>query len=71
MLILSIDSPIDSWILDLGASFHTTRNCSLLENYVIGNYEKVYLADGEPLNMVSMDDIHLKRSNGSCGKSRK
>lgn len=23
-LILSIDSPLDSWVLDLGASFHST-----------------------------------------------
>ena len=26
MLLLSVDSPIDSWVLDSGASFHTTAH---------------------------------------------
>jgi len=33
-ILLSIDSPLDSWILDSGASFHTTAICEILENYV-------------------------------------
>ena len=48
-LILSVDDSCDSWVLDSGASFHTTSQCDVLENYVAGNHGKDYLADGEPL----------------------
>jgi hypothetical protein len=44
-LLLSVDSPLDSWVLDLGASFHTTTIREILENYVAGDFEKAYLAD--------------------------
>ena len=37
-------------MIDSGASFHTTA----LENYVTGSHGKVYLADGEPLDIVEM-----------------
>ncbi|PON34519.1 hypothetical protein PanWU01x14_343800 [Parasponia andersonii] len=65
------DNPIDSWILDSGASFHTTAHRDVLENYVTGNYGKVYLADGELLDIVGMGDIRLKMSNGSVWKIQK
>ena len=35
-------------MLDSGASFHTTTQCDVLENYVAKNHGKVYLVDGEP-----------------------
>ena len=28
-----------------------------LENYIVGNHEKVYLADGEPLDIIGMRDV--------------
>lgn len=70
-LLLSVDSPIDSWVLDSGASFHTTAHKELMENYVAGNYGKVYLADGEPLDIVGIGDIKLKMENGSVWKISK
>ena len=48
---LSVNSPIESWILDLGASFHSTSCKESLQNYVASNFGKVYLADDEPLDM--------------------
>jgi len=33
---LFVISPIDSWVLDSGASFHTTAIREILENYVAG-----------------------------------
>ena len=65
---MSVDNPIDSWVLDSGASFHITAHRDVLENYVAGNYGKVYLADGEPLDIVGMGDIRLKISNRSVWK---
>ena len=64
-LILSVDDLYDSWVLDSGASFHTTSQRDLLENYVAGNHGKVYLADGEPLDVIGIRDARLKIPNGS------
>ena len=36
----------------------------LLENYVAGNHGKVYLADDEPLDIIGIEDVRLKMSNG-------
>jgi hypothetical protein len=33
-LLLFVVSPLDSWVLDLGASFHTSAINEILENYV-------------------------------------
>ena len=33
-LLPSVDSPIDSWVLDLKTSFHTTVHQEIRENYV-------------------------------------
>ena len=53
-LILSIDDLCDSSVLDSGASFHTTSQRDLLENYVARNHGKVYLADGESLAIIEI-----------------
>ena len=62
--LLSIDNTIDSWVLNSGASFHTTTNRDLFENYVAGNYENIFLADGKR-------DVWLKMSNRSIWKIHK
>ena len=64
-LILSVDDSYDSWVLDLSASFHTTSQRDVLENYVAGNHGKVYLANGEPLDIIELGDVNLKMLNGS------
>ena len=64
-LILSIDDSYDSWVLDSGASFHTIAHCDLLENYLPGNHGNVYLADGEPLDVIGIGDVKLKMPNWS------
>lgn len=64
-LLLSVDSPIDSWVLDSGASFHTTAHREIMEHYVTGDFGKVYLADGEALDIVGMGNVRIKLPNGS------
>ncbi|KAL5819203.1 hypothetical protein ACOSQ4_023045 [Xanthoceras sorbifolium] len=67
-MILSVNSPIESWILDSGASFHATPCREIMENYVNGNFGKVHLADDETLKIVGKGDIRLKLPNGSTWK---
>ena len=55
-------------MIDLGASFHTTAHRDVLENYVTKSHGKVYLVDGEPLDIIGMGDVSLKMSNGSVWK---
>ena len=56
-LLLAVDSPLDDWVLDLGASFHTTPHREIIQNYVAGDFGKVYLADGSVLDVVGMGDV--------------
>lgn len=59
---LSVDSSIDSCVLDSGVSFHTTTHHEIMKNYVAKNYG-IYIADGELLYIVSFGYICLKISN--------
>ena len=42
VLLLAVDSPLDDWVLDSGASFHTTPHREIIHNYVAGDFGKVY-----------------------------
>lgn len=64
-LLLAVHSPVDDWILDSGASFHTSSHREIMQNYVAGDFGKVYLADGEALNVVGMGDIDIALPNKS------
>ena len=64
-LLLVVYSPLDDWVLDLRASFHTTPHQEIIQNYVEGDFGKVYLADGEALDVVDMGDIRIILPNGS------
>ena len=63
-LVLCIDSPIESWVLDSGASFHSTSQKDKFLNFKSGEFGKVYLADGKPLCISGMGDVQIKSSNG-------
>ena len=67
-MILSVNSPIESWILDSGASFHATSCQEIMENYVSGDFGKVHLADDETLKIVGKGDIRLKLPNQTTWK---
>jgi len=70
-LLLSIDSPLDSWVLDSGTSFHTTAIREILENYIAGNFGKVYLADGSALDIVGIGDVRIRVHSDSVWKLQK
>ena len=67
-MILSVNSLIESWILDSGASFHATPCQEIMENYVSGDFGKVHLADDETLKIVGKGDIILKLPNQTTWK---
>ncbi|KAE8698301.1 hypothetical protein F3Y22_tig00110599pilonHSYRG00009 [Hibiscus syriacus] len=62
-MILSVNSLIESWILDSGASFHSALCREIMENYISGDFGKVHLADDETLKIVGKGDIRLKLPN--------
>ena len=59
-LIFSVDSSIESLILDSGASFHSSPNKELFWNFKSGNFEKVYLADNKDLEIKGKGDVCIK-----------
>ena len=63
-LLLIVDSPLDDWVLDSGASFRTTPHQEIIQNYVRGDFGKVYLANGEALDVVGMGDVRIILPNG-------
>ena len=57
-----MDSLIESWILDLGASFHSSSNKELFRNLKSRNFEKVYLANNKDLKIEGKGDVCIKTS---------
>uniref|UniRef100_A0A7N2QZR7 Integrase catalytic domain-containing protein n=1 Tax=Quercus lobata TaxID=97700 RepID=A0A7N2QZR7_QUELO len=46
-------------------SFHTTPHQEIIQNYVAGDFGKVYLVDGSALDVVGMRDVRILLPNGS------
>ena len=51
--------------MDSGASFHTIPHREIIQNYVAGDFGKVYLADGSALDVVGIGDVRILLPNGS------
>ena len=62
-LLLAVDSPLDNWVFDSEASFHTTPHREIIQNYVASDFGKVYLADGPALDVVGMGDVRILLPN--------
>ena len=45
--------------------FHTTPHREIIQNYVAGDFGKVYLADGSALDVVGIGDVRILLPNGS------
>ena len=60
---LAVDSPLDDWVLDSGASFHTTPHREIIQNYAAGDFGKVHLADGSALDVVGLRDVRISLRN--------
>ena len=65
VLVLSVDSPIETWILDSGASFHSSPCKEYFQNFKSGKFGKVFLADDNPLDIEGTGNIMIRTSSGS------
>jgi hypothetical protein len=63
-LILSIDNIFESWVVDLGASFHATPHRKHFLDYVQGDFGQVHLGDDAPCKIVQMGKVQIKQKNG-------
>jgi hypothetical protein len=64
-LLLSMESSVDSWVMDSGASFHAMDNGETMVNLKHGDFGKVRLANDEILKVTGMGDIDLVTSLGT------
>ena len=60
-----MNSPVESLILDSGASFHSSPSKELLKNFKSGNFGKVYLADIKTLEIEGKGDVCIKTTSGN------
>ena len=63
--ILSVNSQVESWILDSGASFHSSPSKELFQYFKPGNFGKVYLADNKALEIEGKGDVCIKTTSGN------
>ncbi|VFQ93355.1 unnamed protein product [Cuscuta campestris] len=47
VLISSVESSIDSWVMDSGTSVHATHNMKMMKNLKIGDFEEMMSEDGK------------------------
>ncbi|KAL8144221.1 hypothetical protein V2J09_017253 [Rumex salicifolius] len=52
VLICSLESKKESWVIDSGASFHAISKKENFDSYVSGNHGYVYLGDDQPCKVV-------------------
>ena len=70
-LLLTVHIFVDDWMLDSGVSFHTILHKKIMTNYVDNDFGKVYLVDGQSLDVVGIEDICIKQPNDSVWKLQK
>lgn len=71
-LILSMDSPVNSWIFDSDASFHSSLSRQSFHNFKSENYRKVYFIDNKVLEIAGKGMCVFRsqvRVSGSCRMS--
>ena len=58
-----MNNPVLLWILDSGASFHSSLSKELFKNFKFGNFGKVYLADNKPFEIEGTEDVCIKTTS--------
>ncbi|KAE8704670.1 hypothetical protein F3Y22_tig00110447pilonHSYRG00005 [Hibiscus syriacus] len=64
-MILSVNSPIESWILDSGASFHSTPCQEIMENYISGDFGKDSLMEKDTVQPFQVVNGRLPKKHSS------
>ena len=57
--------PVESWILDSGASFYSSPRKELFQNFKSGNFGKVYLGDNKALEIEGKGDVSINTTSGN------
>lgn len=63
-LIWSVSNPLETWVLDYGASFHLCNKNDVMEHYTSGDFVKFYLTDDEPFEIIEKGGVRIKAPNG-------
>nr|MCH9869692.1 zinc finger domain-containing protein [Serratia marcescens] len=71
VFVCSADSPEESWILDSGASYHSTSCREVFHNFVSRKAGSVYLADGKSLSIEGEGEVCIKTENKTQLKLQK
>ena len=58
-----MNNPVESWILDSGAFFHSSPSKELFQNFKCGNFGKVYLDDNIALKIEGKGDVCIKTTS--------
>ena len=64
-LILSVNSQVESWILDSDASFHSSPSKELFQKFSSGNFGKIYFAENKVLEIEGKGDVFIKTTSGN------
>lgn len=59
-MLLAVHTLVGDLVTDLGASFHTTSHQEKMRNYIVNYLVKVYLVDGQSLDVVPLDVVHTR-----------
>ena len=57
VLILSLENIIDTWVVDLGASFHATSDKKHFHDNVQGDFGQVQLGDDKTCKIIGMGTV--------------
>ena len=58
-----MNSPVESWILDSVASFHSSPSKELFQNFKSGYFGKVYLANNKALKIEGKGNVCIKTTS--------
>jgi hypothetical protein len=67
VLILSVDNISESWVVELGDSFHATPHRKHFLDYVQGDFGQDHLGHDAPCKIVGMGKVKIKQRNGNQG----
>jgi hypothetical protein len=64
-LVLFVDNIFESWVVDSGASFHSTLHRKHFLDYSQGDFGQIHLGDNAPCKIVGMGKVQIKKKNGN------
>ena len=63
-LTVCVDKLEGGWVIDSGASFHSSSSKEAFSNFVSGRFGRVRLANGHNLKVLGRGDVNIKTSKG-------